>query len=131
MKYGIVTADFSREYVSSNTLYNVNHYKGQVLLSDGENSKCLDDFSIEAIQSNDAALNLIIQHFQEENLLHESSAVKILAVGGSYTSDNLSWMVNQGHYPITWFECFEDALRVYKKAPTNRSIAKSSPVNIQ
>lgn len=131
MKIGIFTEEFTREYVSSSMLHTVNHYKGQMLISEGDNSKCLDDFTVDVIKHNPKVLDLTKDHFEQEKELHESTRKEILALGGEYTPDNITWFVNQERYPIKWFESIEEAFKHYQVAPKTRDIATSSPVSVQ
>lgn len=130
MKFGVVTQDFEREYISSKRLNVIYHYKGQVLMSDSTWSKWLDDSTINILNTNKKALRLLIEQFDEEKTMHESFAKKFSDIGETYCFDNLTWFTNINRYPIKWFDSIEDALKEHQESPTNRKISHSSPVNV-
>lgn len=132
MKYGVVTEDFVREYLSSQSiLYKVSHYKGQMVLSDGTYSKCLDDHSVESTQTHQAIKELMHEHFEKERELLEDSVEKLKAIGGSRSLDDVYWLVNQEHYPIQWFDSFEAAMEHYRPCPPKRTVVTSESVPTQ
>lgn len=66
MKFGVFGQDFSREFVSGKNLQTINHYEGQLLISDGEYSKVIDDFTLESIERDTDVLMFIAKAFEEE-----------------------------------------------------------------
>lgn len=125
MRYGVVLSGFTREYKSSNVLHRIHHYQGQILISDGQNSKVLDEFTVSVLKTNKQALALLHKQHAEERAMQERFTQELSAIGGKHCSESLTWMADNEHYPVRWLDDIDAALKEYTPLPVKRKISES------
>ena len=134
LTFGVVAHDFERTFITGYSVLNsVNHYKGQLFMSDGTYAKVLEHTAVISLSENSKnTSDLLMLHFDEELKMHQGfeREFKGLDAGYVYNYDNLHWFSLVDTHPIEWHDTFADAWSLYKTEPTHRTICSSRPVGV-